>query len=113
MLKPLSRPILGSTTTLQTTGLPAGAIGATFASLGPALPGIPLFPITPPGCSSYLGGSLTSLGVFFGSCSGSVGVGVPSNPALVGFTFAAQSISLDSSSVLTTSNVVDCRVGCF
>lgn len=113
LLKPLSRPILGSTTPFQTTGLVAGAIGATFASLGPASPGVPLFPITPPGCSSYLAPGFSSLGVFFGSCSGIVNVAVPSNPAIVGFTFAAQSISIDSSSVLTTSNVVDCRVGCF
>lgn len=110
-LRASPRPILGLTTTFETTGLPAGAIGASYAAVGPASPGIPLFPVTPLGCSGYLTGSLISLGVFFGSCNGSVNVAVPSNEALVGFTFAVQSIALGT--VLTTSNVIDCRVGCF
>lgn len=106
----LSRPLIGTTTTFQTVGLPAGALGATFAALGPAGPGVPLAPLTPVGCSAYVPAGFISIGVFFGSCSGIANVTVPLNESLVGTAFTIQSVSLGA--VILTSNGVDCRVGC-
>lgn len=107
----LSRPIVGNTCQFQTVGIPSGALGASLLALGPAVPGIPLSPITPVGCNQYHQPGASTLAIFFGNCSGTTNLNIPANGSLVGILFAVQSASLGS--VILTSNGVDCRVGAF
>ncbi len=108
----LTRPIINTTALYQTVGIPTGSIGVTFITMGPAIvPGIPLAPLTPVGCSLYMPPGFVSLGVFIGSCSGTASLPIPSNESLVGVQFTIQSASVDT--VILASNGVDCRVGCF
>lgn len=107
----LARPIIGTQTPFQTVGIPSGAIGASLLALGSALPGIPLAPLTPVGCNQYHPPGAATLAIFSGSCSGTANLNIPNNGSLVGVSFTVQSASL--SSVILTSNGVDCRVGVF
>lgn len=107
----LARPKIGSSTQFLTVGIPSGALGASLLALGPAVPGIPLAPLTPAGCNQYHPPGASTLSIFFGSCSGTSTLNIPANQSLVGILFTVQSASLGTS--ILTSNGVNCRVGAF
>jgi len=101
-------PALGTTFVCATTGVPAGSVGITFISIGPALPGIPLAPLTPPGCEQYVGAAHQVLSVF-SACEGTASLPIPSDQGFCGLPFAIQSASLGAQ--ILTSNGLDCLVG--
>jgi hypothetical protein len=105
-----TRPIIGTTASFQTVGIPTGALAASVFAFGPSIPGIPLAPLTPVGCNQYHLPGPSTLAIFIGSCSGTTNVVLPNNEGLLGVQFTVQSASLGTS--ILTSNGVDCRIGC-
>lgn len=107
----LARPIIGTTARFETVGIPPGMLGVGTLQVGAALPGLPLAPLTPPGCFQYVPANPAGIGLFIGTCRGTSNLALPNNSGLVGIRFTTQAWALGST--ILTSNGLDCRVGCF
>ena len=109
-------PVLGGTTNLTTSNVPAPGLGLTAISFAqiPA-PGIDLAIIGMPGCALLVDPINAVLSTLVGTPSGVVALGIPSSPTVVGAQLFCQSLALDptfpNSFGAISSNAVAMTVG--
>ena len=88
-----TRPVLGTTAQITTTGIPAGTpLGITILSLTPAPAPIDLAPIGMPTCFAYVVGGTNEVWLN-PAATAQVPLAIPSAASLVGLPVGAQSLS--------------------
>lgn len=118
VLNGISRPQIGQSMSMQTTGLPPGVPVACGVGLsdstwgGLALP-LDLGLAGAPGCSLYCSLDLTSLALTDGSGAAIHSISIPNSISLVGVSLFAQSLGLDAVNALgiVTSNALRQSIG--
>jgi hypothetical protein len=88
-----SRPVLGTTAQITTTGIPAGTpLGVTILTLTPAPAPIDLAPIGMPTCFGHVVGGVNEVWLNPGATA-QTPLAIPSDPSLVGAVVGAQALS--------------------
>jgi hypothetical protein len=107
-------PVLGTNFTLTTTNIHATSpVGLMFFGDQQIVPPLDLGFLGAPGCSAHTNANLLSLTFPVAAGSGSLAIGIPANPILIGIAFTSQSAAFTPNNTfgLATSNGLLWTVG--